>query len=137
MGAFAIGTMMCWTATALPDLRNSPTIGPITESQESVISSIVTLGAAAACPLTGYCVERFGRRKTMLALTIPFVSGWLLIAFAEHIYMIYAGRFVTGYCGGAFSLAAPIFIAETADVDIRGKLSAGFDLMITVGMLFM
>ena len=42
-----------------------------------------------------------------------------------------------GFCGGAFTLAAPIFTAEIASSHIRGTLAAGFDMMITVGMLYM
>ncbi|CAG7820864.1 unnamed protein product, partial [Allacma fusca] len=84
----------------------------VTLEQESLIASIVTLGAVVAGPVTGYGVERFGRRKTMLMLTLPFVAGWLMIFWAQDVPMIYLGRLVTGFCGGAFTLAAPIFTAE-------------------------
>ena len=42
-----------------------------------------------------------------------------------------------GFCGGAFTIAAPVFITETSDVNIRGALGSGFDMMITVGILYM
>ncbi len=42
-----------------------------------------------------------------------------------------------GFCSGVFAVAAPIFCAEMADVEIRGTLCAGFDCMISVGILFM
>ena len=38
--------------------------------------------------------------------------------------------------GGAFTVSAPIYVAETSDPDIRGKLSAGFDMGIAGGILY-
>ena len=43
MGAFAFGTVMSWSATALPDLRKDVTMGNVTMEQESLIASIVTV----------------------------------------------------------------------------------------------
>ncbi|CAG7718425.1 unnamed protein product [Allacma fusca] len=100
------------------------------------IGSLVALGALISGPVTGFCVERFGRKTTMLLLSAPFVLGWLLITYAESVAMIYAGRLVTGFCGGAFSLAAPVYIGETSEDSVRGTLGAGFQLMVTVGILF-
>lgn len=42
-----------------------------------------------------------------------------------------------GFCSGVYATAAPIFTAEMADVSIRGTLCAGFDMMISVGILLM
>ncbi|ODM92955.1 Facilitated trehalose transporter Tret1-2 [Orchesella cincta] len=83
------------------------------------------LGAVASGPAAGLAIEKLGRRMSMLVLTIPFLAGWLLIFFANGVTMILVGRFIT----------APIFTAEMADVSIRGTLCAGFDMMISVGIL--
>ncbi|CAG7826803.1 unnamed protein product [Allacma fusca] len=136
MGAFALGSVLSWTATGLPSLRASGELGHLDGSEDTWIGSIATLGAVAACPFAGYGITNFGRRMTMLLLTVPFLGGWLLIFFAQDFAMIYAGRFLTGFCGGAFTIAAPVFIAESADVKIRGGLASGFDLMVSVGMLY-
>ena len=96
MGAFALGSVLSYTATALPDLRDSHEVGEIGRTEDSWIGSIATLGAVAACPFAGYGISNFGRRTTMLLLSAPFVAGWLLIYFAENLTMIYSGRFITG-----------------------------------------
>jgi sugar porter (SP) family MFS transporter len=136
MGAMAFGSVMSWTATALPDLRADPVFAGITEDEESWIGSVVPLGAVLAGPIAGFGVERFGRKRSMLIFCLPFILGWLLIYTAQDIDSILIGRILTGISGGAFAIAAPIFVAEIADADIRGTLAAGFELMITVGMLF-
>lgn len=43
-------------------------------------------------------MDNFGRKKCMLAVAPLFILGWLLIAFAEHVEMIFAGRFITVFC---------------------------------------
>ena len=50
------------------------------------------------------------------------------------MYMI--GRFLTGMMGGAFSLTAPVYTGEIAQTEIRGTLGSYFQLMITIGILF-
>ncbi|CAG0920908.1 unnamed protein product, partial [Notodromas monacha] len=47
---------------------------------------------------------------------------WLLIAFAQDVLMIYAGRAVAGLSVGVTSMAVPIYLAEVAQADIRGRL---------------
>ncbi len=54
------------------------------------------LGAVASGPLAGITIESWGRRLSMLVLTMPFLAGWLLIYFATNVPMILVGRFVTG-----------------------------------------
>lgn len=41
-----------------------------------------------------------------------------------------------GFCAGAASLVVPIYIGEVAEDRIRGMLSSGFQLMVTMGNLF-
>ena len=100
----------------------------------------------------------------MLIMNLPFIIGWVLIYFAQNLAMIYIGRFLTGnkqiqtfgtvdfpngvtsiigsylksgLAGGSFTIIAPVFIAETADIKYRGGLASAFDLMVSTGMFFM
>jgi len=50
------------------------------------------------------------------------------------LYMV--GRFITGMMGGAFSLTAPAYTSEIAEKEIRGSLGSYFQLMLTIGILF-
>ncbi|ODN01431.1 Facilitated trehalose transporter Tret1 [Orchesella cincta] len=135
MGAFAFGTVLAWSATGIPSMTEGGELGDV-DSVSSWIGSIPTLGAVAACPFAGFALDTLGRRKSMLFLTIPFIIGWLFIGLAQNFFMVLFGRFVTGFCGGAFSIAAPIFTAETADASVRGGLGSLFDLLLSTGMLY-
>lgn len=46
-------------------------------------------------------------------------------------------KFSLGFCGGGCSIVVPVYITETASVKIRGMLASGFDMLITVGILYM
>jgi SP family facilitated glucose transporter-like MFS transporter 8 len=50
------------------------------------------------------------------------------------MYMV--GRFITGMMGGAFSLTAPAYTSEISEKEIRGTLGSYFQLMLTIGILF-
>ncbi|CAG7826804.1 unnamed protein product [Allacma fusca] len=136
IGAFGMGTVMAWSSPALPQVELSAKLGYPSDSDLSWVASLVPLAAVFAGPPTGQCIERIGRKPTMIALSVPFVLGWLLIAFAVNIPMMLVGRFLTGFCAGAFSLTAPVFISETAEDSIRGTLGSAFQLMVTFGFLF-
>ncbi|ODM92464.1 Facilitated trehalose transporter Tret1, partial [Orchesella cincta] len=135
-GAVALGSVLAWTSPALPDLRERKTIGEISADEETWISAIALLGAASACPIVGLGIERYGRKRCLLLLTAPFLFGWLLITLAQNIWMIYVGRFLSGFCGGGGSIAIPVYVTESASPNIRGMLASGFDMMITVGILY-
>ena len=81
-------------------------------------------------------MNRFGRKSAMFVFAIPFILGWLLIAFADSIAMLYVGRFVTGLAGSAFTTIVPVYVGEIADKKIRGALSTMMILMLVSGVLF-
>lgn len=72
----------------------------------------------------------------MLSLVIPFTIGWALVCWATSVAMLLAGRIILGISGGAFFVAAPIYIGEIAQKEIRGALGSFFQLMVTIGILF-
>lgn len=72
----------------------------------------------------------------MLLIAVPCFLGWMIISFAQNIAMIYAGRFITGFCGGAFTVAVPTYVSEITDERVRGALGTVMILMIVTGIEF-
>ena len=72
----------------------------------------------------------------MIALSVPFICGWIVLVFANSYGLLLAGRILTGFSGGAFVLAAPAYTAEIAEAKYRGALSALMQLMLCFGILF-
>lgn len=50
--------------------------------------------------LSGILAEYFGRKLSIQISSAPVIVGCLLIAFSKNIWMIYAGRLITGIAGG-------------------------------------
>lgn len=99
------------------------------------IAGLATLGALVSCVPVGISCDKFGRKLTMLALIVPFLIGWLLIILSSSVGMVYAGRFFTGFAGGAFCVSAPLYTSEIAEKSVRGALGSYFQLLLTVGIL--
>lgn len=70
----------------------------------------------------GPCIEFFGRKTTILGTSIPFIVSWLLIGLAMNVYMILAGRALSGFCIGIASLSLPVYLGETVQPEVRGTL---------------
>lgn len=134
-GALAAGVLLGWTSPAQKELGANYKF-PISEEQFSWIGSAVTLGAACVCIPIGFLISIIGRKLTMLLLVLPFTLGWALLIWATSFEMMLIARFILGISGGAFCVTAPMYTGEIAEKDIRGTLGSFFQLMITIGILF-
>jgi SP family galactose:H+ symporter-like MFS transporter len=112
----------------------STTFALSTEMQ-SVVTSAVLAGAFVAAGFGGWLADRFGRRFVMLDLALLFIIGALLSAFAGSVNALLVGRFLIGMCIGVVSFVAPLYIAEIAPPQQRGKLVSLNQLAITIGIL--
>lgn len=70
----------------------------------------------------GPLIEYLGRKNTILATAVPFIIAWLLIALAVDVWMILAGRALSGFCVGVASLSLPVYLGETVQPEVRGTL---------------
>ena len=63
------------------------------------IGPLFPAGAILVGPLIGFLVDRFGRKWTMVVLSLPNFLGWLLITISksmDSIIAIYLGRILIG-----------------------------------------
>lgn len=143
-GALAAGTLLGWTSPTQLMIVDRPNetdfVGQygfsIDDESWSWVGSSTTLGGAAVCVLIGTIINMFGRKLTMLGLVVPFVIGWSLVTWASSVTMLLIGRVLLGISGGAFCVTAPTYTGEIAQKEIRGSLGSYFQLMLTVGILF-
>ncbi len=100
-----LGTAITWTAPAflrldegqcLPDDCD---ITGISEEEASWIASIYNLAAAAAGPISGFLMSRYGRKFVIMWYAIPMVVGYGAYIVADLIndnILIHVGRVLTG-----------------------------------------
>ncbi|XP_063220010.1 facilitated trehalose transporter Tret1-like isoform X2 [Bacillus rossius redtenbacheri] len=61
--------------------------------------------------------------------------AWLLIAFASGVEMVYAGRCISGFCVGVASLCIPVYLGETVQPEVRGRLELMASTIGNAGIL--
>ena len=71
------------------------------------LQSLVAVGAIFGCPIGGWAIDKFGRKRTLVLCSVPFELGWLVISFEQNRAMLYSGRISTGLACGIVSLATP------------------------------
>lgn len=135
-GALASGTVLGWTSPTQNQIESGHYGFPVSVDHFSWVGSITNIGAALSCIPIGMLCQKFGRKLTMLAMVLPFILGWALIIWANSVGTLIAGRFFLGIAAGAFCVAAPMYTGEIASKQIRGILGTFFQLMITIGILF-
>ncbi len=66
-------------------------------------ASIFGIGAIFGGFSAGILGSRIGRRKTLMALAIPDILGWVLIAAAQNLPMMLLGRFLCGFAAAGYT----------------------------------
>ncbi|MEM8619302.1 MAG: sugar porter family MFS transporter [Actinomycetota bacterium] len=102
---------------------------------EGLITSWVTMGALFGALAGGALADRFSRKRALIFAAYLFMIGAIVQAFAPTVLILIVGRFVIGFGVGVASVAAPMFVAESAAPEIRGRLVSGYQLAITIGIL--
>lgn len=94
------------------------------------------MATPVGCILTGYLMDLIGRRKAILLTQLPVIIGWLLIASATNLPMIYCGRMLTGLGSGMIGAPARVYTSEVTQPHLRGMLGALASVFISLGVLF-
>lgn len=96
----------------------------VDEDSGSWIAGIFGLGAIFGGFAAALLGSKFGRRKSLFFLTIPDILGWILIAASQNLPMILVGRFLQGFASAGYSPSIWVYVAEIAQPQYRGILSA-------------
>lgn len=87
-------------------------------------------------PLLGRLSDRFGRRPVLLLSMFGTFIGFLLLGFANALWMLFASRILDGLTGGNLSVAQA-YISDVTDEKSRSKglgmIGAAFGLGFIIG----
>ena len=78
---------------------------------------------------------RFGRKPAIIAASLVFTAGAIIMGASPNKEVLLIGRVVLGMGIGMASMCVPVYMAETSPEDIRGFLGASFQVMITFGQV--
>ena len=98
--------------------------------------SLALAGAAVGSLFSGTASDKLGRKKLILFADLLFTIGAFTMAFAPSIVVLMIGRVLVGLGVGVAAQIVPLYLSETAPLEIRGKVIAINTAMITGGQLF-
>ncbi|KAI0820915.1 general substrate transporter [Trametes gibbosa] len=104
--------------------------------REGLIVALLSIGTLVGALVGAPTADYFGRRYAMSLECIVFSVGVIIQITSFHSWVQFAiGRLVSGFGVGSLSAAVPMYQAETAPPQIRGTLTATYQLFITFGIL--
>ncbi len=102
---------------------------------QSAVVSAILVGTIVGAGGTGPLADRYGRRTMTLVAAAVFILGAIGSGLAPNVGFLIGARVVLGVAVGSSTVLVPSYIAEIAPPDIRGTLSALFQLAITIGIV--
>lgn len=107
----------------------------LTSVQTELVATVLLWGCAVGAALAGYASDRYGRRAVLFGAGVLFCISALGAAFPTQLWQLLAARALGGLAIGSASLIAPLYIAEIAPPEERGRLVTLNQLAIVVGIL--
>ena len=99
------------------------------------VVAIFELGCMAGTLGIAWFANKYGRKNTMVFISLLLVITAIGVALASNAEMLCLWRFIQGASVGAASVVSPMYIAEIAPAHARGKLVSINQLTIILGIL--
>ncbi|MCE3292578.1 MAG: sugar transporter [Arthrobacter sp.] len=115
---------------ALPFMQRDLGLTPLTEG---LVTSTLLFGAAFGAITAGRLSDRFGRRRTIMALALIFAVATIGCSIAPGTELLVVARTVLGLAVGGASVIVPVYLAEMSPAAQRGRIVTQNELMIVTG----
>ena len=138
LGGLLYGVDVGVIAAALPYIERTSTFS---QDQIGWIVGMALWGSLPSSLVAGLLAEWFGRKKMIVASALLFLVSIPVICasgFFEggNFWMMVGGRAMQGAAAGLFGVIVPMYLAECLDADSRGKGTGMFQLLLTIGLVF-
>lgn len=105
-------------------------------SQQGWAMSCALVGCLFGALVSGWLSDRFGRKRLLIAAGLVFAISSVGTATASSFAVFVPWRIMGGLAIGMASSLSPMYIAEVAPAQFRGKLVSLNQLTIVIGILF-
>jgi sugar porter (SP) family MFS transporter len=102
---------------------------------EGLVTFILLFGCTIGSVVVSHLADEYGRKYSILSAGIVFFIGSLIQSLSINIPLFFYGRAISGFSIGILSMIVPLYISETAETKIRGRMVTIQQLMITIGIL--
>ena len=138
LGGLLYGVDVGVIAAALPYIERTSTF---TQNESGWIVGMALWGSLPSSMVAGLLAEWFGRKKMIVASALLFLISIPVICASGffdggNFWMMVGGRAMQGAAAGLFGVIVPMYLAECLDADSRGKGTGMFQLLLTIGLVF-
>jgi SP family myo-inositol transporter-like MFS transporter 13 len=105
-----------------------------TASQLSTVVAAVLLGSVISTLFAGLLADWMGRKPLMILSGLLFVFSIPTIALSQGYQSLVLGRLLQGTSGGLIGVVVPLYLAECLSAKHRGKGTAIFQWLLTLGI---
>lgn len=124
-----------WTSPSLLKLLQNDSYIPTTKAEGSWIAVMLLPGACTGSVLSGFLLDRIGRKYVILLTSIPFIIAWIVIAYARSVTELIVARYLAGISDGLICCSLPVYFGEIANPNIRGLLGSAVSVSWILGIL--
>ena len=107
----------------------------LSEWSKGITVSIALWGTVAGALSAGMLGQRLGGRNALRLMAVLYIVSSLGCAVAWSWPALVIFRFIGGLGIGGSSVLAPVYIAELAPADLRGRLVGMFQINVVLGIL--
>jgi MFS family permease len=104
-------------------------------AQLSVIVAAVLLGSVFSTLFAGLLADWMGRKRLMVLSGFAFIVSIPVIALSHGYVPLFFGRLLQGISGGLIGVVVPLYLAECLAAAHRGKGTAVFQWLLTLGIV--
>ena len=130
LGGFLMGFDSAVISGVVDPLKDHFDLSP---RQVGTAVACLTAGATLAMAFAGRVADRFGRKPVLICTAALFSVSALWSAFAGSYIELVTARVIGGFGVGGALLIAPMYIAEIAPPEKRGRLVSFNQLNIVLG----
>jgi MFS family permease len=132
LGGLLYGIDVGIIAGALPYLEATSRLNA---AQLSIIVAAVLLGSVFSTLFAGVLADWMGRKPLMVLSGVTFVLSIPVIALSHGYEPLFFGRLLQGISGGLIGVVVPLYLAECLGASNRGKGTAVFQWLLTLGIV--
>ena len=132
LGGLLFGVDVGIISGALPYLEAT---SKLNANQLSFIVAAVLLGGVISTVVAGVLADLFGRKPMMIFSGLLFVISVPMIALSGSYAALIVGRLLQGISGGLIGVVVPLYLAECLAATVRGKGTAVFQWLLTLGIV--
>ena len=132
LGGLLYGVDVGIIGGALPYLQAT---SHLNAGQLSIIVAAVLLGSVFSTLFAGMIADWMGRKPLMVLSGFTFIISIPVIALAHGYGPLFFGRLLQGVSGGFIGVVVPLYLAECLAAQHRGKGTAVFQWLLTLGIV--